>query len=284
MGTTSQPSLPTLSAFLSILKLGSAEALPRLNALVQEPTATQLPLVPWHTYVNDPLSRLLRPPPSIQPLVKDDCNAQILWHAVCIELTANMKIFELAAGRSGADMATKALHDIAEWSQTATARRACIHAAQIYRILSNRKVSDSIKLHTVTALFGSALVLGLYLFMGPQSHSVSASKTFELLDEVDWARIDDLGLSTDGSSVQEYSPAGLDALDPAIDFIKNGGAISMAGAVHQGGYQSARRVLLDYANLMEGMGSWKLRTFSQVLHIMSDDLMSVDSGDDAEDF
>jgi hypothetical protein len=35
-------------------------------------------------------------------------------------------------------------------------------------------------------------------------------------------------------------------------------------------------VLLDFANLMDGISGRKLRMFTQILHIMSDDLMNVD--------
>ena len=46
----------------------------------------------------------------------------------------------------------------------------------------------------------------------------------------------------------------------------------MTGIVLEGGYLAARRTLLHCSDLMEGMGRWKSRTFSQILHIMSDDL------------
>ena len=82
-----------------------------------------------------------------------------------------MQIFELAAGRAGAGPAGKALADVEDWARTSSARRACVHAAQSFKLLSNRKVSESITLNSMSALFCSALVLGLYLFTVPSTEA-----------------------------------------------------------------------------------------------------------------
>jgi len=67
--------------------------------------------------------------------------------------------------------------------------------------------------------------------------------------------------------------------DPAINFIRKGGKICFSGVIHQAGYQSARRILLDYARLLEDIGKWKVGKFSRVLRIMSDALVDVESMD-----
>ena len=71
-----------------------------------------------------------------------DLNSAVLWHASCMMLGANIRYFELAAGRAGPGPAVTALEDISAWSQTQSARRAVLHAAQIYKLLFDRKVSD----------------------------------------------------------------------------------------------------------------------------------------------
>lgn len=139
----------------------------------------------------------------------------------------------------------------------------------------NRKASDHTTFHTVLSLFSAALVLGLYTFMVPSSPEPSHGTTsIELLDDVDWQKVGTEGFTS------FMEPRGSLALsttdDPAVSFIRNGGTAYLRGIPFQGGYQSARRILLDYAGLLKDTGKWSVRKFSYVLHIMSDVLMDVE--------
>lgn len=232
-------------------------------------------LEPWRVYAEDERSR------GIVSLVVsfrsiDDLNSLVLWHKLGMKLGANMQHFELAAGRAGAGPAATALEHIAAWTQTQTARRSILHAAHIYRLLSDRKVSDIVHPHSIVALFHAALVLGLYVFtVSPASQSEGAGRArYELSKPVDWANVLDLGLA-DNKSFSGGSSA-------ATHFIMNGGPVSMSNITLEGGYSAARKTLLHCADLMEGMGRWKSRTFSQILHIMSDDLTEF-TGPDHDD-
>ena len=108
--------------------------------------------------------------------------------------------------------------------------------------------------------------------------------TVELIDvEVDWKDIADLGFIEEGMVIQSQGrqasvglPQHDSELSPVHHFIKYGGTVSLSGTTHQGGYESARRVLLDFANLMDGISGRRLRMLQWVLHIMSDDLMRFD--------
>jgi hypothetical protein len=202
-------------------------------------------------------------------------NCIVMWHHMCMNLTADIQIFDLAAGRSGAGPARKALEDIAAWSQTPAARRALLHAAQIFKALSNRKASDDTMFHSVYALFSAGLVLGLYTFMVPRTAETQAGgASVELLDDVDWQQVGSEGFTSfmEPRGSQPFMAAD----DPAVNFIRNGGMIYIRGVPHQGGYQSARRILLDYGGLLRDTGKWSVRKFSYVLHIMSDVLMDVE--------
>ena len=196
-------------------------------------------------------------------------------------LGANMRYFELAAGRSGPEPAVNALEDISAWSQTPSARRSVLHAAHIYRLLFDRKVSDIVNPHSVVALFHAALVLGLYIFTLPPSPTCPINDScIELLDLVDWISIGQLGFIDTPSS-----PTSLPYPTPTADvvkFIRHSGGFSITGIALEGGYLAARRTLLHCADLMEGMGRWKSRTFSQILHIMSDDLTDYEGHDDGD--
>ena len=240
-------------------------------------TADSNQLEPWRIYDEDERSRdivsLVVGLSMISDILRStDLNSVVLWHASCMKMGANMQCFELAAGRGGAEPAASALEDIASWSQTRSARRSILHAAQIFRILSDRKVSDIIHPHSVVALFQAALVLGLYIFTLPSENTGDAC--IELIDHVDWSSVGRLGLA----EVTQTSSVGCRA-DVATRFIANGGPFSLSGVRLEGGYLPARKTLLHYADLMEGMGRWKSTTFSRILHIMSDDLTDDDSLD-----
>lgn len=239
-------------------------------------------LEPWRVYSEDPRSRELIPllvnfsSSSIDALRTADLNSAVLWHSTCMMLGANMRYFELAAGRAGSGPAVAALEDISAWAQTQSARRSVLHAAQIFKLLFDRKVSDIVNPHSVVALFQAALVLGLYIFTIPLTITCGINDNcIELLDLVDWTHIGQVGL-IDSAHSPNANPFG-DA--SVVNFIRNGGPFSITGIALEGGYLAARRTLLHCADLMDGMGRWKSRTFSQILHIMSDDLTEMDGGD-----
>lgn len=207
-------------------------------------------------------------------------NCMVLWHSMCIMLTTDLRTIELGAGCAGAERARQALDDVAAWSQTAAARRACVHAGQTFMIMSKRKVSDGTMFHSETTLFTSALVLGLYFLTVSDTQEADGDGTLEsleLLDDVDWRSVDHEGLTPN-----EPPYSGAESL--AKRFIRDGGSIKFSGLVHRGGYQSARRILLDYAGLLEDVGKWKVHDYSRVLRILSDTLLESDipaSGDDS---
>jgi hypothetical protein len=193
-------------------------------------------------------------------------NYVILWHSMCMSLTVDLRVIEIAAGRGGADWARTAMHRVSLWTQSHMARRACIHAAQIFLIMSRRKISDGTMFHSEIALFNSALVLGLYILMMPQdgTDTVSTqSDSFELLDDIDWKSIGSEGLTP--TNTDDVS-----ACSRAANFIRKGGPISFSGITQRGGYSSARRIFLDYVGLLEDVGKWNLHKYCRILRIMGD--------------
>lgn len=251
-------------------------------------TGPQKQLEPWRIYAEDHRSREILPllvnlsSSSIDALRTADLNSAVLWHASCMVLGANIRYFELAAGRAGPEPAVNALEDISAWAQTPSARRSVLHAAHIYKLLFDRKVSDIVNPHSVVALFHAALVLGLFIFTIPPTTCGINDPCIELLDLVDWISVGQLGLIDTTSTTPQPSFTSEHA-STIVQFIRHGGPVSITGIALEGGYLAARRTLLHCADLMEGMGRWKSRTFSQILHIMSDDLTDYDNADeDAE--
>ncbi|GAB1204024.1 hypothetical protein APSETT445_002673 [Aspergillus pseudonomiae] len=265
-----------MHAVLSMVQLKLSEAYHRLLS-----HRASYPFAPCHTYAMDGRARCLS---TLQIQIASkysyilghlDPNASILWHNMCMNLTADIQIFELAAGRAGPGPARKALDDIAAWSQTPAARRACLHAAHVYKIMIHRKASDHITFHSVFSLFSAALVLGLYIYMVPNSTEPQTGGTpIDILDDIDWN-----GLCGEGfTSFMEPNGAQscTESDEAAVNFIRKGGTVYFRGVPFQSGYHSARRILLDYAGLLKDTGKWSVRKFSHVLYIMSDVLMDMD--------
>ncbi|KAF4768233.1 hypothetical protein HAV15_002063 [Penicillium sp. str.  len=265
-----------IQAMLAIVQLRLSESYHRLLS-----NRASYPFAPCHTYAMDGRARCL---PSLQSqlitnygdaLDRLNPNALITWHSMCMTLTADIQIFDLAAGRAGPAPARKALDDIREWSQTPAARRACLHATHIYKVMTNRKASEHPTFLSMFSLFSAGLVLGLYTFMVSDSAgSPSSVGSVELMDDLDWREVGTEGFTSfmEPRGSQTLAPTD----DPAVNFIRNGATIYLRGLPLHGGYQSARRILLDYASLLKDSGKWNVKKFSYILYIMSDVLMDVE--------
>ncbi|PNP80359.1 hypothetical protein FNYG_05958 [Fusarium nygamai] len=194
-----------------------------------------------------------------------NCIAQ--WHFLHLNVLANLEIFEMASGRNGAESAYAALQDIANWSGTQHARRACLHAAGIYVAMSRRRANDGVMLHSDMSLFTAALVLGLYVFMMQpnEGHTDADAESFELLNDIDWTTL------YDPMSIVENAGD-----NTASQFIHNGGSISFSGTVCEAGYNAAKMILLEFASLLEEVGKWNAKELCHILRIMSDSLIEVD--------
>lgn len=265
-----------MNAVLCIVRLKISESFHRLLSGSQK-RAVKESFVPWKTYESDSRAKvtqgfvvqIIHSYGSMLSTMNPNC--MVLWHNMCIMLNTDLRLFELGAGCAGADAARDALDDIAIWAQTPAARRACIHAAQTFKLMSNRRASDGDPFHATSGLFIAALVLGLYVFMsGPAEEGGSPpSSGFDLTDDVDWNVVGNEGLTDENEAVD----------DDAINFIRNGRGICFNGVVHHSGFESARRILLDYARLLEDISKWRfgVHQFSRVLRIMSDALVDVET-------
>ncbi|KAF5984302.1 hypothetical protein FCOIX_2805 [Fusarium coicis] len=179
-----------------------------------------------------------------------NCIAQ--WHFLNLNVLANLEIFEMASGRNGAESAYAALQEIANWSQTQHARRACLHAAGIYVAMSRRRANDGVMLHSDMSLFTAALVLGLYVFMMKpnEGHIDTDTESFELLNDIDWTNL----------------------CDP-MSIVENSGDNTV---ICEAGYNAAKMILLEFASLLEEVGKWNAKELCHILRIMSDSLIEVD--------
>ncbi|KAJ4326963.1 hypothetical protein N0V84_002576 [Fusarium piperis] len=203
-------------------------------------------------------------------------NCIVMWHFLNINLFANLEVFELAAGRKGADGAHEALQNIAAWSQTWYARRACLHAAGVYTAMSRRRISDGTMFHSEISIFAAALVLGLYVFMMPpnqQDSQLADVEPYEFLNEVDWPLLWGNGMEAT-STPQSTADDGQE--NAARRFLREGGVISFSGVICEGGYNAAKMILLEFASLIEEVGKWNAGGLCHILRIMSDSLLDVE--------
>nr|KAK5442942.1 hypothetical protein LTR18_005619 [Exophiala xenobiotica] len=231
-------------------------------------------LIPYEVYSMDPYAKPVAPflVNMMQwhgdVLQNSNPHCLIQWNVLCMSLLGNSWMFELGAGRQGAKPAKAALNCIASWANTPAARRACVHAAQIFWICSKRKVSDSMMLPSETGLFQAALLLGLYVLVMKTGSDVPAQPNYyELLADLDWRDVGDVGMGG-----TEHYADGV-CLVPSAAFITNGGCLTFSGIPVSGGYASARRIIVQFANLLEDAGVWRTSEICRILHIMGDVLM-----------
>ncbi|UPX16218.1 uncharacterized protein EKO05_0006630 [Ascochyta rabiei] len=202
-------------------------------------------------------------------LLASDPNATVLWHNMCMNMSANLNLFELAAGREGVKVAKVALEKILVWAHSPYSRRACLHAAQVYVCMMKRRITDGTMFMSEVALFNAALVVGLYVYASPSTLQGGTEPPLELLDQVDWSQIGDGGLP--GWSPSQNNPA-----YAASRFISKGTPISFNKMVCHGGYMSSRRILLNYVGLLEEVGRWNWRKFRHILRIMADSMVELE--------
>lgn len=216
--------------------------------------------------ISENFTGLLRPPA--------DPTATLLWNYLCMIITAPVEQLELALGRKGPNPAPKALESIRAWSDSAAARRAALHAAQIFYILSSRsymplQAAEKKLLRVESMIFTSALVLGLYVSLNRASSSLLSTiiidshspEAFELLQEIDWSIIKGEGLAIQDSDL----PMRLDNSEgthhvktaemQAKQFIRHGGlSISFNGELQFRDWKTARKSFLEYAYLLDQFG------------------------------
>ena len=198
----------------------------------------------------------------------------LTWNNLCIVLTTDLDLLEVASGRDGVDSALNAIPVVAKWAQTPSARRAALHAAQIIDILSLHRLSEYNIARPDLLLFNSALVLSMYLFVSHDEEVDYDSRVFELLQDVDWTAVGVEGMRGTSQTLQSSSsidPQRSDDQDyTAHEFIRYGVPAAFAGEVLSGNGIASRKILLNCVRLLDDLGKWRESKYSQLLRAMSD--------------
>ncbi|KAJ4113985.1 hypothetical protein NW769_004765 [Fusarium oxysporum] len=196
-------------------------------------------------------------------------NNALGWHYLCILLTTDVDLLETACGRDGLEAAEDSLVHVFRWSQSSSARRALLHAAQVFSILDSCLVRESYLTRPDLVLFVSALVISQYFLVTSYTGNGSGGPAFELLRDVDWTTVGDEGFGR----ATGYLPLGRLGREtvnsnPAIGFINKGGSVSFAGEVQGLGGVAAKKIARKFAHLMDGFGKWDGCSYSQLLRVM----------------
>lgn len=215
---------------------------------------------------------LLLPSLYLKQLQRGDTMNALAWNNLGLSLTADVDLMEIASGRKGLEAAQVAMATVGKWAKSASARRAILHAAQIFSVLSSTRLRESNTARPDLLLFTSALVLSMYLFVVDKEDEDNDSHPFELLQEVDWAAVGGAGvLQIPESSVSQPDDQSLQhPKNEALDFIRHGGCVSFAGETLDGGTNIARKIMTNYVHLLDELGKWRGSRYSQLLRTMSD--------------
>ncbi|KAM0199748.1 hypothetical protein ACHAQI_011912 [Fusarium lateritium] len=199
-------------------------------------------------------------------------NNALGWHYLCILLTADVELLETACGRDGLEAAESSLARVFKWAQSSSARRALLHAAQVFNMLDLCRIRESYLTRPDLVLFVSALVISQYFLVTSHMNTGSDVPAFELLQNLDWTIVGDQGLgratgclSSSVAPVHEWEGISLNA---ARDFLKFGGPVSFAGEAQGLGGETAKKIARKFAHLMDGFGKWDGCSYSQLLRAM----------------
>lgn len=278
-GTTAPPTIDctSLQTILTMFYLRVSAARHRLP--VSEATAIESQsFSPAEAFARDSTTLcvvkniLLLPSLYLKQLQSGDTMNALAWNNLGLSLTADIDLLEVASGRKGLEAAQVAMVTVGKWAKSASARRAILHAAQIFSVLSSTRLRESNTARPDLLLFTSALVLSMYLFVVDKENEDNDLHPFELLQEVDWAAIGGEGvLQFPGSPVsQRNDQLSRHSKNEALDFIRHGGWVSFAGEALDGGTNTARKIMTNYVHLLDELGKWRGSRYSQLLRTMSD--------------
>ncbi|KAF4962856.1 hypothetical protein FSARC_9099 [Fusarium sarcochroum] len=198
-------------------------------------------------------------------------NNTLGWHYLCILLTADIDLLETACGRDGLEAAEASLVQVIKWSRSSSARRALLHAAQVFKMLDSCRVRESYLTRPDLVLFVSALVISQYFLFTSHIDNGFDVPTFELVQDIDWATLGDDGFGNatgrGSSSMTRVVEWGVTSKS-VRGFLRNGGPVSFAGEAQGLGGVTAKKIARKFAHLMEGFGKWDGCSYSQLLRAM----------------
>ncbi|CEI60009.1 unnamed protein product [Fusarium venenatum] len=199
-------------------------------------------------------------------------NNALGWHYLCILLTADIDLLETACGRDGMEAAECSLIHVFEWSQSSSARRALLHAAQVFSMLDVCHIRESYFTRPDLVLFVSALVISQYFLVTGNRSVGSNVPVFELLHDIDWTTVGDEGFGRATGCVSSSVALAFEqeklTSNSLRGFLENGGPVSFAGEAQGLGGVTAKKIARKFAHLMDRFGEWDGCSHSRLLRAM----------------
>ena len=208
-------------------------------------------------------------------MIYKDAPTSLSWNHLCLLLCVDIDRVQTGCGRTGLQASLRALRDLTLWSQSASARRAVLHSAEIFRVLSQQRVSDVKTLLPELLLSNAALVMAIYVFVATMSVA-STKEPLELLQSIDWADVGIEGFSTslERTSLAQSQSSGNNMLSfggrPAWAFIIEGGPFTFGSETYTPGATSARKVVLTYAQLLDEISPRGGSEYARLLRTIGD--------------
>ncbi|EXJ65598.1 uncharacterized protein A1O5_11125 [Cladophialophora psammophila CBS 110553] len=202
------------------------------------------------------------------PMIHQDAPAVLTWNHLCLLLCADIDRVQTACSRTGLEASHKAMRDLLLWSRTSSARRAAVHSAQIFSILSQRRVSDFKTLLPELVLSNAALVMAMYICVSHWNDH-SYTEPTELLQSPDWSGIGDEGFCM-RSRLEDNDRLATTVNNQAWRFIVQGGAFTFGGETYSPGAVSARKMVLVYAQLVDEISPRPGSEHSRLLRTIGD--------------
>ncbi|BFZ53847.1 hypothetical protein PYCC9005_000878 [Savitreella phatthalungensis] len=261
----------SLHSVLNYLQLRTADAYQRLLDVQAGRDRAQFILVPVEYYSQEPMLcdivrqvvAFKRAFPHVAPkqlAAWQQINCDVFWHYLCLTLTVNQDLIEIAASRDGIRSASEAIDSIASWARTQAARRALLHAAHVFKVLREHQQPELSSIYASFAVFTSALVITLYVFACPSDADELETASYELTSPIDWSQLGFVGIGEEASDAPGIA---------AERFIRFGGNWSF-DEVYLHGFVGARHVLSLFADLLRTCGRYNFRQMSQILLMMKD--------------
>ena len=230
---------------------------------------------PWEWYKEDPTAKdignLLLDLPGHESMRYMSANCTIMWHHTCVSLAADLAMFDHAAGQSGPESARGARRCLDDWSKTAAARGACVHAAQAFRAMTERRANEGVMFAAVPLLFQCALVLGFYTLCRPPppldwSRDI-ATLVYDILSPVDRTAVGAEGFCASSSDIANTE----NHVNPTVRFIRGEAEMCFGNSKQSSDHQSSRLILLEFAGLLDEIGTkWKIGDYASILRILSE--------------
>lgn len=249
------------AARVQLAYLSLNEAAIRHRMLPNNSHLSSMHFVPAMVYQTDVranliIQRLLSLTPACQ-----STTASLQWNYLCLSMMVDLNRVQSACGKDGITASRRALHDLLQWSDTASARRAVLHAQEIYGLSARHRLVDDKTLCHEMILATAAMVHSLFVLMQRDTDAALNDIGPDLLD---WVDVGDAGFPNAAAVVDIQ----MSTENIAKRFILVAKPVSLLEG--QYAIQAARETLLNYAQLLDEVVSSQSEEYSGLLRTIAD--------------